>query len=146
MRTSERAIAAIKNFEGFRAVAYLDAACKLTIGYGETLHVEPGQRVTEAQADMMLRANVAEIEHQLSMLVKTPLSQGMFDALVDFAYNEGIHALAESTLLKELNAGNLNAAAQEFLRWDEVNGHPNAWQEKRRATEKAWFEELPNAA
>ena len=75
--------------------------------------------------------------------VKVPLTQGQFNALADFTYNEGDGALQKSTLLKKLNAGDYEGAAEQFLVWDEVivNGKKvvNDDLVKRRQKEKAMF-------
>jgi lysozyme len=52
-----------------------------------------------------------------NMLVH-PATQGQLDALIDFSYNEGLHALQGSTLLKLFNAGDLIGAARQFGEWD----------------------------
>ena len=56
---------------------------------------------------------------------KVPLSQGQFDALVDFAFNLGSGRLATSTLLQNLNAGNYDDAAGQLLRWDHAGATGN---------------------
>lgn len=66
-------------------------------------------------------------------------TQDEFDALVDFAFNLGIGALAGSTLLKKLNAGDIEGAADEFLKWDHAGGKVLAGLTKRRQGERALF-------
>ena len=72
-------------------------------------------------------------------LVDVALTQGEFDALVSFAYNEGDSALAHSTLLRYLNQGMVTRAADEFLRWDYVGHQEVAGLERRRRGEQAMF-------
>ena len=103
-RTSEKGLALIKHFESFKANAYICPAGVWTIGYGTTQGVRPGQRVTEAQALAMLARDLIRFEVAVKNLVKVPLTQYQFDALVCFAYNCGAGNLAASTLLKLLNA------------------------------------------
>ena len=68
-----------------------------------------------------------------------PLSQGQFDALVDFCFNLGAGRLAASTLLKSLNAGRFAAAAQELLQWDHADGQENnALKARRQAEVELW--------
>jgi lysozyme len=43
-------------------------------------------------------------EHAVTHLVTVSLTQGQYDALVSFTYNEGAGRLQSSTLLKDLNA------------------------------------------
>ena len=66
-------------------------------------------------------------------------SQNEFDALVDFAFNCGCGNLNNSTLLKKLNAGDYEGAAQEFLKWDMAAGHHMAGLLRRRQAEELLF-------
>jgi len=85
-----------------------------------------------------LRASTRRVaEREVERLVKTPLSQGEFDALVDFVFNLGAGRLAGSTLLKELNAGRYEAVAAELLRWDHAGGVENVGLRARREAELA---------
>ena len=52
-----------------------------------------------------------------ALLGNAPTSGNQFGALTSFAYNAGLHALAESTLLRKHKAGNFEGAAEEFGRW-----------------------------
>jgi lysozyme len=51
----------------------------------------------------------------------------------------GSAALACSTLLKKLNAGDTKGAAEEFLKWDKAGGKVLAGLTKRRKAERALF-------
>jgi lysozyme len=108
--------------EGFRAAEYRDAAGLETIGYGHRLLAgETFPRgVTEADARRLLAADVALAEAAVRAHVAVPLTQAQFDALVSFVFNIGAGAFGGSTLLKKLNDGQSEAAADEFLRWDKV--------------------------
>ena len=78
-----------------------------TIGFGHRL--QPGesfpQGINETQGEAILLSDVQKAEQAIERLVKVPLTQGQFDALVDFAFNLGAGRLATSTFLKDLNAG-----------------------------------------
>ena len=128
---STEGLAHIKLFEGFRAETYDDlepnAALAadgsgvigtLTIGYGHTGRAAYiGNRITEADAEALLLDELSGFEEGIERLVKVPLSQGEYDALVGFAYNIGLGALQKSTLLRKLNAFDYDGAAMEFGRW-----------------------------
>ena len=75
----------------------------------------------------------------MSKAVKVPISQQMFDALVSFAYNVGAANMAASTLVRKLNAGDINGAAAEFDRWVFSGGARLAGLTKRRDAERALF-------
>jgi len=138
-RISNEGITLIKEFEGLYLTAYKCPAGVWTIGWGCTDGVRPGQRITEAQAESMLRAELSKFEAGVDRLVKVPLSQSEFDALVSFAYNVGLGALGGSTLLAKLNRGDRPGAAAEFPRWNKVNGAPLAGLTRRRAAEQRLF-------
>jgi lysozyme len=137
MQLSNNGLELIKRSEGFRGQVYLDVAGFPTIGYGHL--VKPGESfssgITEQQAAAILASDVQEAEQAVGRLVKVVLTQGQFDALVDFCFNLGAGRLAGSTLLRELNAGNHDAAAQQLLAWDHADGVVNAGLKARREAE-----------
>jgi len=71
------------------------------------------------------------------------LQQNEFDALVDFVFNLGRGAFAGSTLLKNLNAGQFDAAATQFDLWDHAGGQVVAGLLRRRQAEQAMFQGQP---
>ena len=141
MHTSEKGLALIRQFEGLRLLAYKCAAGVWTIGYGSTAGVKPGQSITKERAEELLREDVSRFEAAVSRLVTVPLSQGQFDALVAFAFNCGEGALERSTLLRLLNAGQYAEAALQFGRWVKGGGKELPGLVRRRAAERALFEE-----
>jgi lysozyme len=98
--------------------AYWDALGKVwTIGYGSTgPDIHEGLVWTPEQCEARLLRDVQNACLHVNHLVTTPLNQNQFDALVDFAYNVGCGAFASSTLLKDVNEGNMQAAENEFGR------------------------------
>jgi lysozyme len=137
MRFSSAGTELLKRSEGFRSRVYFDVAGFPTIGYGHRLlHPESFPNgITEPQAANLLASDVRDAEQAVESLVKVPLSQGQFDALVDFCFNLGAGRLAASTLLKSLNAGRFDEAAQELLQWDHAGGQENAALKARRHAE-----------
>lgn len=140
MRTSKFGIALIKRFEGCRLEAYQCSAGIWTIGYGHTGGVQRGDSITQIEADELLAKDLLKFELGVCKLVKAPLNQNQFDALVSFAYNCGLHALKTSTLLRKIHTGNLSGAAEEFLRWNKAGGKVLAGLTTRREAEKTLFE------
>jgi len=118
MKASEKIKNFIKNQEGLRLNAYLCPARIWTIGYGHTgSDVVKGRVITKEQADSYFNNDITIHENNVSKLVKVPLNQNQFDALVSFEYNVGYGNFASSTLLKLLNAKKYNDAAGQFGRW-----------------------------
>lgn len=140
MHTSQKGLDLIKSFEGLRLSAYKCPADAWTIGYGTTAGVKEGQTITKELAENLLREDVGRFEQQVLRLVKAPLSQGQFDALVSFTYNLGAGNLSSSTLLRLLNAGLYDDAALQFQRWNKAGGKVLAGLVRRRAAERALFE------
>lgn len=140
MDASPACYALIKHFEGCRLTAYADSVGVWTIGYGHTKGVTRGQTITEAEADDLLRQDVAVAESGVRRNVKVPLTQGQFDALVSFVFNLGSEQLAESTLLRKLNASRYEEASAEFSRWVHAGGVELPGLVKRRAAERALFD------
>jgi lysozyme len=141
MQLSAEGLDLIKKSEGFRDRVYLDVAGFPTIGYGHLIkpHESFPNGITEAQAAAILSTDVQEAEQSVARLVKVALTQGQFDALVDFCFNLGAARLASSTLLRELNVGDYQAAARQFLVWDHAGGAVVAGLEARREAElKLW--------
>jgi lysozyme len=127
----------LKQSEGFRSHVYKDVEGFPTIGYGHRLlHPDSfADGVNTDGAAQILACDVDDAESAVLRLVKVPLTQGQFDALVDFVFNLGWARLSASTLLKELNAGHYEAAAQELLRWDRAGTEENAGLKARREAE-----------
>ena len=140
MNISQKGIDLIKNFEGCRLTAYRCPANILTIGYGHTgSDVSTGQKITQEQAEKLLKSDLLVHCNNVSRLVKVPLTQNQFDALVSFEFNVGYGAFASSTLLKLLNQKKYKEAAAQFDRWIYANRKVLAGLVKRRTAEKKLF-------
>lgn len=140
MKTSETGIDLIKHYEGLQLNPYLCPAGKPTIGYGHTgPDVVFGITITEADADKLLREDLHFSEKGVQTYTHVPLTQGQFDALVSFTYNLGVGALRDSTLLKKVNARDVEGAAAEFGKWVHGGGRVLPGLIKRRAAEAALF-------
>jgi spore coat assembly protein SafA len=136
---SQSGLDLIKGFEGLRLSAYQDSAGVWTIGYGHTGNVKPGDRITQAQADELLQKDTAWAQQAVRDQVKVPLTQGQFDALTSFTFNLGAGALAKSTLLSKLNAGDYGGAQAEFGKWVHAGGQVLQGLVRRRAAEAELF-------
>ena len=140
MKTSEDGLQRLEDYEGIRYVAYKCSAGIWTIGVGHTgPEVVEGLRATPEQVDAWLREDVVEAEDAINRLVKVPLKQNQFDALVSFVYNVGAGAFSKSTMLRKLNAGDYAGAANEFPRWINAGGKPVEGLRRRREAERKHF-------
>lgn len=146
MKISNNGIELIKQFEGLSLKPYLDAVNIPTIGFGNTYY-EDGTKVTlkdkpitEERATELLEfvANKTFSEN-INKVVKVPLNQNQFDALVSFAYNIGNKNFNWSTLLKKLNLSDYEGASLEFGRWNQASGKILSGLVLRRQKEKELF-------
>ena len=142
----------IVEFEGFSSKLYNDQAGHCTIGVGHLVHLgncnahEGGLEdgITKTQAIKLMRGDAKSKVDAVDANVKVPLTQAQFDALVSFTFNVGEHNFETSTLLKKLNAGELDAVPTELARWNKitVNGRKVASKglTRRREREGKLFE------
>lgn len=133
MKVSAAGRAAITQREGCRLVAYRDSRGIPTIGVGHVDMTPPktvmGMRITAAQADALLAADLAPVEATINKSVTVSLTQNEFDALASLGFNIGIGGLARSTVVGRLNRGDRAGAAQAFLLW----AHPAELMGRRKA-------------
>ena len=144
MKTSARGIELIKQFEGLELEAYQDIAGIWTIGYGHTgPDVEPGMRISEREAEALLRKDLKPREDAARDLTSVKLNQNEFDALVSFIYNVGVDAYRRSTARRRLNRNDRLGAADALTWWNKatVGGvlRQIAGLTRRRAAERALF-------
>lgn len=151
MDISKRGIDLIVSFEGKKKLmadgkycAYLDTLAIPnipTIYCGLTRGIKMGMVITEEQGEQMFRRELASYEDAVDSLVKVPLNQHQFDALVSFVYNCGPGALKSSTLLKLLNKGQYDQVPVQLLRWNKAGGKVYRGLTRRRIAEGALWSE-----
>ena len=120
MIVSERGIALIKEFEGFRSEVYEDVGGIKTIGYGHVLkpHEDNIYIVDEEGATLLMLLDLIDVRLCISSQVKVELNQNKFDALACLIFNIGTYAFSKSTLLSKINnACDANAIIKQWLRW-----------------------------
>ena len=144
MSVSNKGVDLICEFEGKRLVAYDDGVGIWTIGFGtikypNDVRVKKGDTCTLEQAKEYMRHDLIEFEHTVNSSVKVPLNQNQFDALVSLAYNIGSSAFKSSTLVKKLNAGDYQGAADQFNVWINAGGKRMQGLVNRRDREKLLF-------
>ncbi|WP_324807246.1 lysozyme [Sphingomonas sp. LY29] len=138
-RISDKGLALVKVSEGLRLGAYRCPADVPTIGYGSTgAHVKMGMTITEAEAEKLLLEDLSRFEKGVAEM-GGKMTQGEFDALVSFAFNLGLGALSNSTLLKKHKAGDRKGAALEFKRWVNAGGRKLPGLVKRREAERKLY-------
>lgn len=132
----------IKTFEGFYSKPYLCPANVPTIGYGATYY-EDGSKVKltdppidKQRATQLLMNVLVSYEKAVDSFCRDDINQHQFDALMCFAYNVGINALKNSTLLRCINNNPVDAEIRtQFMRWNKAGGKVLKGLTRRREAE-----------
>lgn len=145
MEYSKTGLQLTESFESCRLSAYQDSGGKWTIGWGTTYYpngkpVQRGDTITQLQADSYIIQKYDDISYFLNRLLLVSVTQQEFDALCDFIYNVGTENFAHSSLLRYINSSNFTEAANEFDKWDHVNGKEVAGLLRRRQAETQEFD------
>lgn len=142
MHVSDRGLALIREFEGFRSSIYLDAAGLPTIGYGHLL--KPGEDFSDGispdRALALLRTDVMIAERAVARFISIPLTQSEFDALVSFTFNLGSGVLQRSTLRRKLNRGEYDEVPEQLMRYVWAGGRKQKGLIRRRQAEAYLFQ------
>ena len=142
--TTLNGLTLIKEFEGFSANIYLDAAGLPTIGYGHLLR--PGEDKTfrrgishEAAVTLLIK-DVQAAERAVLRLINVPITDGQFDALVSFTFNLGSGALQRSTLRRKVNRQEHADVPAEFMKWVWAGGKKLKGLIRRRTAESLLYQ------
>lgn len=118
----EQLYAMIRRFEGLYLTAYFCPAGVLTIGYGTTgADIYIGMKVTKEWAEYRMRVDLRKFVEGSRKLCPDANSQQLC-AIADFSYNLGLNALKNSTFRRKFNAGDIEGAKRELLRWNKAGG------------------------
>lgn len=137
---SQSGLNAIKQHEGVRYGAYLDAVQVPTICYGSTRRVHIGQRATPDECAQRLKEDAGIAGAGVAKNVRVPITQTQYDALVSFVFNVGEPKFRNSTMLRKINAGDCYGAGREFDRWVYAGGKPLRGLVQRRADERGQWD------
>jgi lysozyme len=141
---SSAGLALTKSMESCELEAYQDATGTWSVGYGHTgPDVHEGLVWTPNQAGAALQQDVQTAVKCVNTYIKVALTQGQFDALVDFCFNVGQGNFVGSTLLRKLNAGDFSGAAAQFPVWNKSKGKILPGLVRRRMLEEQMFSGLP---
>jgi len=121
--------------EGYKSTAYQDVGGVYTVGYGQADGVKKGDVTDPVRALVKLEQSLDEHAKGMVQCIKVPVSQGEYDAYLDFTYNVGVSAFCHSTLNKKLNDMDYAGACKELLKWVTAGGKPQPGLVKRRQEE-----------
>lgn len=138
-------IARIKRREGFVPTVYRCAAGVPTIGYGHS--IKPGdstllaqlppEGISKAQADSILRRDLAYSRWFVEKFLGTQLTKPQLIAVTNFCYAFGTGNLHKSQIFKNIKAN--KPVVDEFAKWIHINGNPSSYLAKERAFEQALY-------
>lgn len=141
MDVSQTGVDLIKSYEKLALTRYIDQGGYPTIGWGHKLRGgENYQTIDQATADQLLQNDLASAVNAVNSLVRVPLTQAMFDALVSYVFNWGIGNFQASSTLKYLNAGDYSRTANRIKEWPiTTSGQVSNGLIRRRGDEAALF-------
>ena len=128
MKTNQKGIDLMHEFESCRLESYLCPAKVWTIGWGNTFYadgtpVNQGEKISQEQANRLFGVILTKFESQVYKSVKPMINSNQFSALVCFTYNVGIGNFLKSTLLKKVNLNpNDLTIRDEFMKWNKGGG------------------------
>ena len=135
------AVALVGGFEGLRQSAYPDPATggkPWTICFGSTEGVKPGDYKSIAECKALLVTELDKYSNGIEACLKVPVPDKRFVALVSFSYNAGVKAACNSSVVKNINAGNTRAGCDALLRWNKAAGVVFPGLTKRRQREREY--------
>lgn len=143
MRINQKGLDLIKTFEGCKLKAYKCSAGVITIGFGSTFYPNKSPiKITDKlnsiqDAEDLLLVTLEEFEKNVSALFyNVILTQNQFNALVSFAFNLGVGALAKSTLFRKVKINpNDKTISLEFAKWVNAGGKKLPGLVRRRKAE-----------
>lgn len=141
MRTSQKGIDLIKEFEGYSERVYLCPGGVYTIGYGHTKGVQVGDTCTREKAEEYLKDDLRDTEEAVLDLVDVPLTQNQFDALVSLVYNIGSGNFYDSTIRKVINykVSDIDEYRRAWMMWVKAQGRVLKGLVRRREAEFKLF-------
>ena len=146
----------IKHHEGVRFKPYRCPAKLWTVGVGHVLYpaqgrlpldqrdafpLEPNDNRTFSKDEVngTLNTDLIRFEVGVARLLPLVLTQNQNDALVSFSFNLGLGRLQGSTLRSKVLRREMEAAADEFLKFTKGGGKILPGLVKRRCDERALF-------
>jgi lysozyme len=156
-KVSAEAIKMIKHHEGVRVKPYRCPAHLWTVGVGHVMYPEQAKlpvverlqfplRIEDFriwsmdEVDNILAQDLARFERGVARYCPIATAhQGIFDALVSFAFNVGLGNLQRSGLRMKTNRGEFDEAAEEFMKWTKAAGKVLPGLVKRRKDEQAMY-------
>lgn len=130
------ALLMLPELEGVKYVASPDVAGTLDVCYGHTgKDIVKSKRYTEKECRALLDVDLGAVAAGVDPYIRSDISNTQRAAIYSFAYNVGVTAFRNSTMLKKINAGDQKAACDELRRWTYAGGKQWKGLMNRRAIE-----------
>jgi len=129
----------VKKWEGYRKHAYKGKDKTWTVGLGWTRGVREGDTMGYDRAVSLASQRCAANRAAIAQALTAPVSEQRLEVLASLAYNAGQTAVKTSTLVRHLNNGRDDLAAEELPRWRFIGKTPIQGLLNRRLYERALF-------
>lgn len=144
MQTSGAGVRFIQSFEKCCLTPYRDQGDRWSVGYGHLIldSEDFTGGITQDVADSLFVNDLyAKAEKPVNnILFGCDVTQNQFDAIVSLCFNIGEGNLQNSTLIKLFKSGDIDGCADQFPRWDHVDGAVSDGLYARRIAERNIFE------
>jgi lysozyme len=134
---AESTIELITGFEGKRTKAYQDQQGNWTIGVGHLIRKQDRymlhRELSEDEVRGLLHQDLKKCSDALESALKVMVNRQQADALHSLCHNIGPDRMVKSDVVKYLNEGDQQKAANAFLNWS------NPGLRQRRKAERALF-------
>lgn len=143
MEIDDAGIDFIKLFEGSNPNIYQDSNGYDTIGVGHLIKAGEifNPPLSDTEIDDLLRKDLTIAENTVNSEIAITLTQPQFNALVSLCFNIGSGNFEKSTLLCDINAGEISPIIIKggFLMWVKTGGNVNSGLVRRRVAEGDLF-------
>ena len=144
MKTSEKAIQQIAQWEGVKLKMYICVAGCKTIGVGHVILPHEQELLTKEltydEAMGIFKKDLETFEHYVNAYFKGGiLTQPQFDAAVPFAFNAGIGNLKKSSWARLLSENKIDKAAESLALWGQKQWKTAPGLKRRRFLESQWL-------
>ena len=134
---AESTIELITGFEGYRTKAYQDQKGNWTIGVGHLIRSQDRymlhRELSDTEVRGLLYQDLQKCSDALESALKVMVNRTQADALHSLCHNIGPDRMIKSDVVKYMNEGDNQKAANAFMNWT------NPGLKQRRKAERALF-------
>lgn len=134
------ALSLIGGFEGVRTTAYRDVIGIPTICFGETRGVHIGDKATIDECKQMLGDRlIKDFEPEMRSCINNPdaIPDKSYAAFLSLSYNIGSSAFCKSSVVKKINASDLEGACNSIMAFTKAKGKTIQGLVNRRKEERS---------